>query len=176
VIGAAVYLGYILTEKNINTNAGLVQTEEVQNFAVIVERNYDVPVTYPYQSGMFTGFFNALNTDIFKKEPVEEQPQSKQFVSSTEQTQRTEDVEIRESLPAVRVKGYIYRYEDGVYAAQLSSWKSKSIAISETKKYLDAGYKAFLEKTLRAEGVYYRVRVGGFNSMEEAEQFLKKNN
>ena len=62
-----------------------------------------------------------------------------------------------------------------MYAVQVSSWKTKSIAMSEAKKYLDSGYDTFIEQTeLNDKGTYYRVRVGGFKTLEEAENFLKK--
>jgi len=83
-------------------------------------------------------------------------------------------VEIRDPLPATRLKGYIYKYEN-MFAVQISSWKTRSIAISETQKFLNAGYDAFIEKTeLSEKGTYYRVRIGGFSSLKEAEDFLKR--
>jgi cell division septation protein DedD len=46
------------------------------------------------------------------------------------------------------------------------------IAVSETQKYLNAGYNAFIEQTLLEGEAYYRVRVGGFKSLDEVEKFL----
>jgi hypothetical protein len=162
ILAAAAAAGYFsfflpLKKNTDNTQLNRVTVEETQNFASVIERDYEYPVTYPYQGGMFSGFYNAfkLSGEIPSLVPGTEIP------------------EIREPVPSVRVKGYIYKYDD-MYAVQLSSWKSKSIAESETKKYLNAGYNAFIERTSITAGIYYRVRIGGFNSLEEAEAFLNK--
>lgn len=172
VLGAVIYLTYYFTEESKTLQSVSINNEEVQNFQVIVERDFDVPVTYPYQSGMFTAFSSLNPALLVKKLPVENV-----IITDAAQNvlERIDEVEIRQSVPAVRVKGYIYKYENGIYAVQMSSWKSKSVAVSETKKYLSAGHQAYMERTSLSEGIYYRVRVGGFGSLEDAEQFLKNN-
>jgi nucleoid DNA-binding protein len=166
VVGVVIYLSYYLpdTDSSISNQ----QSVNPREFAVSVERSYEIPVTYPYEKGMLGEVYNAIDKDIIN--------------SSGQKTGETvslkddipEGIEIRNPLPANRIKGYIYKYEN-MYAVQVSSWKSRSIAISETQKFLSAGFDAFIEKTeLADKGVYYRVRVGGFNSLEEAEEFLKK--
>ncbi len=83
--------------------------------------------------------------------------------------------EIREPVNARRIGNYIYQYPEGV-VVQVSSWKSKSIALSEVQRYRDAGYTAFAEKAeIQGMGLYYRVRVGYFKSLSEAENFVNGN-
>jgi hypothetical protein len=173
VISAVIYFSYLIPEDNITANS-LVQQTRAKNFAVVIERNYDYPVTYPYYKGMFGGFYSAFSPDLIStiQKQLNEQNTNTKVTQSV--TLHKDELEIREPLPAERVKGYVYKYEN-MYAVQLSSWKSKSIALSETKKLLNAGNPAFIERTNLYGETYYRVRVGGFNSLKEAEQFLIKN-
>ncbi len=172
IIGVVIFFSYYLT----NANKTIVQKSGTpKQFAVTVERTYDIPVTYPYSKRMLGEAYNAINISILSK-PKEEEivptPNNDEIVSSG--SDNSGNMEIRKPLPARRVKGYIYKYEN-MYAVQVSSWKTKSIALLEAQKFLDAGYNAFIEQTeLNDKGTYYRVRVGGFNSLEEAENFLKK--
>jgi len=172
IIGVVIFFSYYLT----NTNKTIVQKSETpKQFAVTIERTHDIPVTYPYSKGMLGEPYNAININILgkpKEEEIVPTPNNDEIVSSG--SDNSGNIEIRKPLPARRVKGYIYKYEN-MYAVQVSSWKTKSIAVSETKRYLDAGYNTFIEQTeLSDKGIYYRVRVGGFSSLEEAENFLKK--
>ncbi len=164
IIGVVIFFAYYLT----NADKAVVQKSETpKQFAATVERTYDIPVTYPYKKGMMSEAYNAINDEV-----LNESGDINETLSSDNGT--SGKVEIRSPQPAARVKGYIYKYEN-MYAVQVSSWKSKSIAISEGQKFLDAGYNAFIEQTeLNDKGTYYRVRVGGFGSLEEAENFLKK--
>ena len=124
---------------------------------------------------MFDEAYNAIDDEILRGSVNEEVvPKGNINEAVSPGNDISGNIEIRNPLPTSRIKGYIYKYEN-MYAVQVSSWKSKSIAISEAQKFLKAGYNAFIEKTeLGDKGTYYRVRVGGFNSLEEAEDFLKK--
>ena len=172
IIGVVIYFSYYLT----NSNKAVVQkTEIAKQFAVTIERTYNIPVTYPYEKGMLAEPYNAISISILNKSGKEEiVPAKNNNESISSGNESSGKVEIRKPLPATRVKGYIYKYEN-MYVVQVSSWKTKSIALSQAQKFLDDGYNAFIEQTeLNDKGVYYRVRVGGFNSLEEAENFLKK--
>ncbi|OGU72343.1 MAG: hypothetical protein A2V93_01645 [Ignavibacteria bacterium RBG_16_34_14] len=142
------------------------QTAELKKFKTVIERSYDIPVSYPYHGGMFAGIYDAINDDILTPIIVENQ--------SSEQNTKIASNSIRSVLPSNRVKDYIYQYIDGTFAVQVSSWKSKTVALSETQKLLDKGYNAFIEETGLSGVTYYRVRVGGFKSLTEAEDFSRK--
>ena len=59
---------------------------------------------------------------------------------------------------------------------QVSSWKSKTIALKEVEKYRKAGFNAFAELSeIPGKGNYYRVRVGYFKSLDEAKKFASGN-
>jgi cell division septation protein DedD/nucleoid DNA-binding protein len=157
-----------------NQNKIVEQNVSPRQFALTINRTYEIPVTYPYTKGMLGGSYNAIDEEILNESGKEEIVPAANPNKTVSTKDNSGSIQIRSPLPASRVKGYIYKYEN-MYAVQVSSWKSKSIAMSEAKKFLDAGYNAFIEQTeLSDKGIYYRVRVGGFSSLEEAENFLNK--
>ncbi len=152
-----------------SANSGIPE-ETKTGQTTTIERNYDVPVTYPYnKSGENKPDENGTVGDKHDKNEA--------GINTAENTNpATSDLsEIREPVNARRIGNYIYQYPEGV-VVQVSSWKSKTIALSEVNKYRDAGYTAFAEKSeIQGMGLYYRVRVGYFKSLEEAENFVNGN-
>lgn len=69
-------------------------------------------------------------------------------------------------------------FSDGnLYCVQVSSWKNHSIAERELKKLLDNGHKAFIVEAQpfgERKGTWYRVRIGYFNSLDEAKEVQKR--
>ncbi len=65
---------------------------------------------------------------------------------------------------------------DGKYMVQISSWKRSSRAQKIVNKLRRAGYNAFIVKAYLPAlgGTWYRVRIGFFNTLKEAEEFIKK--
>lgn len=153
--------------KSENNLSGNTDTRKPQT--KIIERNYDVPVTYPYDSVKDTKKTDVPGNASDKNVTSEK----KSNISGGELNPGSP--EIRESVNAERIENYIYQYPEGI-VVQVSSWKSKSIALSEVKKYRSAGYTAFAEiSTIPGMGLYYRVKVGYFNSLNEAKEFANGN-
>ncbi len=70
-------------------------------------------------------------------------------------------------------------FSDGTkYVFQVSSWKNKAKAESEVRKLKSKGFDPFIVEANVPErgGKWYRVRVGYYNSIEEAEAAQKKLN
>lgn len=76
-----------------------------------------------------------------------------------------------------RVYKTIY-FDGNSYNVQVSSWRNKIKAEQEVKKLRQAGYDAFVMIVNLPEkgGIWYRVRVGSFKSLEEAKDFSIKFN
>lgn len=75
----------------------------------------------------------------------------------------------------VKVGDNIYKM-GSEYIVQVSSWRSQVKAESELKKLKTKGYHAKLEEFTSADlGTVYRVRVSGFKSITEANNFLNLN-
>ena len=82
----------------------------------------------------------------------------------------------REITRDVSITDRIY-YDGQKYTVQISSWKSKTIAEHEVKKLKKLGFDSFIYKVfIKSKGATYnRVRIGYFNSKNEAAKFLKRN-
>jgi DedD protein len=64
----------------------------------------------------------------------------------------------------------IVRSGTGSYTIQVSAWMTKQKAEAEAAKLSAAGYTAFVEDAYVGGGSWYRVRVGRYTTMEEAQQ------
>lgn len=68
-------------------------------------------------------------------------------------------------------------FTDGqLYCIQISSWKTKSYAEKELNKLINNGFKAFIVSVQpkNKNSVWHRVRVGYFNSLQEAETIQRE--
>ncbi len=138
----------------------------------VIDRNYDVPVTYPYNSSTDkkpSEKSASTNDEAGVKDNKQQAP------GSTINETKSGVPEVRTAVDAERVADFIFKYPEGLMV-QVSSWKSKSIAIKEVNKYRSSGYSAFAEaSSISGKGIYYRVRVGYFNSLDEAKKFANDN-
>lgn len=166
VLAGIIFLYFKLKSANNELSAG----SDNNGKPTTIERNYDVPVTYPYDK-------SGENKTPENETVQDQQGKNETELKTSENTNaaKPDMTEIREPVNARRIGNYIYQYPEGV-VVQVSSWKSKSIALSEVQRYRDAGYTAFAEKAeIQGMGLYYRVRVGYFKSLEEAEKFVNGN-
>jgi outer membrane protein OmpA-like peptidoglycan-associated protein len=68
-------------------------------------------------------------------------------------------------------------FTDGyLFTVQVSSWRSRAKAESEAKRLQDQGYNAFIiiAELPDLDGTWYRVRIGYFNTFEEASKVREK--
>ncbi|MFA4923317.1 MAG: SPOR domain-containing protein [Ignavibacteriaceae bacterium] len=193
------------------------QTEQlVKNKPTVLEREYDIPVTYPYEvkitetPKLEQGIDNKINSslsanlsstteklqvvknevdasDLFSKNnpnnqigkkikqtQTQEAPSKPKTVEVKEPIKKKEV--IKEKLPenkkTVLIRDNIY-LEGSSYIVQLSSWKSEAIADQEVARLQKRGIKAFKTSVVipQKRGTWYRVKVGGFSSAEEASRF-----
>ena len=149
----------------------------------IINRNFEVPVTYPYpknNSASIAG--NDIDPNVFKtNNPSTGKSSSNQATnlasllnSNKNQIASTTSKSKINPMPSQKVKSNIY-LSGGNYVVQVSSWKSRSIAESEALKYSKKGYNSFIETAeVPGRGTWYRVKVGDFKKLSEAEGFLNK--
>jgi nucleoid DNA-binding protein/cell division septation protein DedD len=182
---------------------------------VTIERDYEIPVNYPYLKQQVDEEFNnneiklpdveitseiSGNSSIPQNETEINNIFSKQnpgnVLNQKSNTNRTElisenskpkdvQVPIKEKIGSEKPKqsSTIEKkisenvFQDGnYYSVQVSSWKAKSKAQSEVAKFLKSGRQALLvEAQIPGRGIWYRVRITGFTSADEAEKFLLQN-
>ncbi len=171
VIALAGIIFMYLKLKNENHEiAGTNKTGNAKQQTKVIDRNYDVPVTYPYDSTK-----EKKPEDIKKDNPASTNKDNVNLTDNSGNETKSTASDIREPVNAQRIENYIYKYAEGL-VVQVSSWKSESIALKEVGKYRNAGYTAFAEKaTIPGMGLYYRVRVGYFSSLNEARKFANGN-
>jgi len=100
-----------------------------------------------------------------KQEPKQETPKVTTPVKSGNYNSDSEQ----------NVKGNIWS-DGNIFVIQISSWKAKSVADREAQKLKTSGHNSFvMEKFISSKNAtYYRVRVGYFNSLQEADDYTKK--
>ena len=162
--------------------------------AKIVQRNFDIPITYPYPPKINETTISETVTpkteepivqknETTDKKIEEKKPETKSEVKSvTKENTKPPVVEIKNPVkntaPAgngLNVGNNIFKYGN-FYVVQVASFRASSISENEAGKYRNKGYNAFVEEAeIPNRGKWYRVRVGNFSTKEEAQIFVDKN-
>lgn len=154
-----------------------VPTTERNNSTTYVERDYDVPVTYPYDkkdNGQeISGIDLSKDKVSGSDEKVTTNNTSKNKVRTKEQPVVNRTVNNTSNEPAL-VESNIYNY-GGYYIVQVSSFRSEQVAQNTVAKYNSQGYKASIENIVINGNNWFRVQVGNFKSLEEARNFKNSN-
>ena len=139
---------------------------------VIIARTNEIPVTYPYDKAdvRLSNITDSLLISPMafnSKQNTMEQSLSREEIIPSE----VEKLEVK----LVRVQGNIFQ-RGSEFVVQISSWKSKSKAEGELKKFTELGYPTELMDYYSSElGKYNKVMVGGFQSLDDARNFLNQN-
>ncbi|HRI48366.1 MAG TPA: SPOR domain-containing protein, partial [Ignavibacteriaceae bacterium] len=193
----------------------IIEKVEIKSNPVVIERDYELPINYPYPSRKLSADNSGVNksesnnqtqeihlpvnydkpetesSEIFSKNnpgnvlnqkvnnPTSQTSQKEIKVAEPKETKPrpvptptpTEKTSVNEKKIAENV------YQDGNgYSVQVSSWKSKPKAQAEVARFLKAGRQAVLvEVEIPGRGIWYRVRIKGFASTQEAERFISQN-
>lgn len=120
---------------------------------------------------------NKESKTIIPVQPKEES--SKKITTQKEQTTNAvnKKEEISNTQKEIKLSNMIF-YDGKSYIFQTSSWKNKSLAENEVNRLRSIGFNAFLSEAYLPQkgGTWYRVRIGYFNSEQEALEFKQKNN
>jgi cell division septation protein DedD/nucleoid DNA-binding protein len=158
--------------------------------AKIVQRNFDIPVTYPYLPKVKETSISATvppknedqNLATEKNETVKTEPVNTEIKKVEKEIPKQTVTETKQPIKPVvptgkslNVGNNIYKYGN-YFVVQVAAFRSSSISENEAGKYRNKGYNAFVEAAeIPGRGTWYRVRVGNFNSKEEALIFANKN-
>ena len=156
----------------------------------IVQRNFDIPITYPYLpkvnetsiSETVTPKNEDQNLDFEKNEIMKTEPLNTEIKKVEKEIQKQTGTETKQTInpviptsKALNVGNNIYKYGN-YFVVQVAAFRSSSISENEAGKYRNKGLNAFVEAAeIPGRGTWYRVRVGNFNSKEEALIFANKN-
>lgn len=195
VIGGIVLI-YINNMRQPKQNEQTVQnapSQFVPSHPTIIYRNFDIPVNYPYKINEGSINFEPLDLGILSNKgkvvaakPVKVHSDSaKETAAVTKTNTKTEsstvnrtiqDWERAKPIPAgnfKQVDNYIYT-NGKTYFIQVASWKVLARALEHNSKLRKKGYNSSIQKLVAPSGyVYYIVKIGNFNSLKEAHEYLR---
>jgi cell division septation protein DedD len=187
VIGLSLLLYWYL--EHYKKNEVTLKTPQISmksNNAKVIQREFDIPVTYPYlpkvnetsiseSTPLKTDDQNLVPEKIAVVKTEQKKPEEKK-ISDQQITENNRQVKTAApSGKSLNVGNNIFKYNN-FYAVQVASFRSSSISENEAGKYRNKGYDAFVEEAeIPGRGTWYRVRVGNFSSKEEAQSFASKN-
>ncbi len=194
VFGSIVIIGmlyfYITQIKNISTKQVEPQVKLKTDKAIVVERDFSVPISYPYpKKEVFEPEETIKQDSVVPETNTETVPSENQTNIKTdliEPLQKKNIVEtkkpVEQKQPIVtqsvenyqRVAPNIFKYND-IYIVQVAAFRSNAIAENEAAKFRNKGYNAFVEKAeIQGTGIWFRVRVGNFPTLRDAQEFQSR--
>jgi hypothetical protein len=158
----------------------------------VIERSYDVPVTYPYpkypdrKTSVDDNDLNSVlniksNSSVKTYTPKTNTGTISNILKNQEMTGKKNPPDTRDhTITAVnpnsqKIKENIFQ-QGNSFIVQVSSWPSKSVAIREAAKFKAKGFVPYIEQAeIPGRGTWFRVKVGDFKTFIEAEKFSGKN-
>jgi len=188
-----VYIYFIKSDGNTANAESILTGITPPDNVNVIDRDYDVVVSYPYpkmgnrieMSGFGDDIFSnvALTTDMKKDLKPEVKPEIKtekvtQLNEKPKVETKTVPLAEEKSKPKVETKtedvSRIFLNKN-FYVVYVGSYTSEASADREADKYFDLGYNAFIEETQTRDGkAVYRLNVGDFTSEDFAKQFQEK--
>ena len=174
VIAIGLYFFFQSSSSEVTDQNQIVQSNETVN-TTYVDRNFDIPITYPYVQPEAEVQIYGLSPELFKgtvsKEPIKTGESNTTKVPAKIET--TPSKNVIEQVPSGKgeqVALNIFKY-DQKYVVQVAAFRSKTVAENEVAKFVKLGYKPFIEEAVVNGRNWFRVRVGDFNTLEAAKQF-----
>lgn len=159
----------------------VIQKLPPESDPIIIEREYSVPVNYPYNRDSVSSVSQSkLETGKQEIQSAQHQDASEIFSKANPDNRLNKEKpeenksQLIESSLGTKVSDQIF-VDGGQYIVQVSSWRSKPKAEEEIKKYNRRGFKSLIEEAHLPDkgGSWYRVKVGYFKTLSEAENFLQ---
>lgn len=156
---------------------GAITKKTILQKAVVIKRDYKIPVDYPYPKREL----NSNNNNPSKSNDIDKTLSKTPSKNGNNNNIRKASSSSHDNEPIInnmnlkKVKNNIYGGE-GNYIVQISSWKSKSIASKEASRFRKKGLNSFVEKAIiNGRGEWYRVKISGFKTLSDAEKYLSVN-
>ena len=178
IIFIGVFFYAAVTKFNLIQNLngrGKISKKSITPKTTVIERSYKIPVDYPYikkELNSFSG--NPIQSIPKNKSIVPSKIENNNNLSKVSFTNNVNDLKINDKY-LKKIKNNIYGRE-GNYIIQVSSWKSKSFALNEARKFKKKGFNSYVEKAnVNGKGAWYRVKISGFKTLADAEKYLSIN-
>ncbi len=178
IIFIGVFFYAAVTKFNLIQNLngrGKISKKSITPKTTVIERSYKIPVDYPYikkELNSFSG--NPIQSIPKNKSIVPSKIENNNNLSKVSFTNNVNDLKINDKY-LKKIKNNIYGRE-GNYIIQVSSWKSKSFALNEARKFKKKGLNSYVEKAnVNGKGAWYRVKISGFKTLADAEKYLSIN-
>ena len=174
ILAGAVYLylkfinvSYFDKKQAVNTNVARTNTPPA-----VIERDYDIPVTYPYtKDSTVSPAVDPIDKSVFNKK----EPNKIDVPKGNERTNLlAENNKLNPVSSEIKNKDFIFKTGEK-YIVQVSSWSTERSANKHAAYFKAKGFQTEVRKTTLNKGTFYRVRVGYFNSENDAVIFYNKN-
>ena len=183
VIGIAVfvYLRFVSPYYYSNKKEDKAKTSAYNTPPVILERDYEIPITYPYpKNNNITTLFDPVDKGVFDQlengknnDSINTNLNHQENTIVPEKQLAKTNIDNNVLAPVIKVKDFIYKSGDK-FLVQISAWSSEKNAIKHASYFKEKGYQTEIVKVNLNSGVWYRVRVINFHSENEAEKFYNK--
>ena len=161
---------------------------------VYIERNFEIPVTYPYPKNpslkvstadsSLNVALNNKNTAPIKTAPVKSKtavvPPVPKLPAAANKNLKSQPIVNNNKIS--KSNEPVHKIQDNIsqvgnnYIVQVSAWRAKSNANNEAAKYKAKGLTTYVEQAdIPGRGTWFRVKVGNFKSMADALKFSAKN-
>lgn len=192
---SATVIFYITKTNFISLTNKLLNNKEKINKVVqadLIDRTFEIPITYPYnKSASQINSDNEIARDAVIKgnatnnsKAIDQKSNLAELLNNTKPDANVKpnakiplrvNNELQNDQNYEKVKENIFKSNNN-FIVQVSSWRSNSIANMEMEKFKKRKLNSFVEKaSLPGRGIWYRVKVGGFKTLSDAENFLNKN-
>ena len=193
IVAIVVYIYFIRSDDNIEEKKSMIAEISPPNNVKIIDRDYDLVVSYPYPKIGDRIEMSGYGDEIFSKTEFksvienETKPKIKNESKTEKVTELNENpkqavkieppTEIK-SEPVIEPKNetvsriFLYR---NFYVVNVGNYGSEEAANREADKYYDLGYNAIIEVIETRDGArIYKLNVGDFTSEDFARQFQEK--
>jgi len=180
-ITAFVYLRFISPFYSGNKKVAAAKVSVNNTPPVIIERDYEVTVTYPYPKDSNKVVpFDPIDKSVYEQTETKKNNEAagadlKEKTKTVAPVKQPAQPVIGNAVKSSEVKanGFISKSGDK-YIVQISAWSTQSRALKHAADLKGKGFQTEIIKANLANGIWYRVRVLNFKTENEAQNFYNK--
>lgn len=142
-----------------------------KNVQPVKDKKDTIALPKPTRDDLTEKFIDKKLSEESKPQPAIKPVQNQTNINNPAKAKATGEYDINSDR---NVRGTIFT-DGNKYSFQVSSWKDKSQAEVELKRLTSAGHNAFIVEAYLPQkgGNWYRVRIGYFNTAQDADQYRR---